>query len=169
MRIFLTGFMGSGKTYLGKLWAEDGGLSFYDLDALIEEEERMAIPKIFEVYGEDYFREKEAAVLRNTDRFENCIIACGGGTPCFFDNAEWMKRNGKVIFLNESAENIFHHIINDTGHRPLLPVDVEELQTFIRNKYSERMSFYKQADLVLEPGQLNRNAFNELFKNLNNA
>ena len=169
MRIFLTGFMGSGKTYLGKIWAEDAGLSFYDLDNLIEEEERMTVAKIFEVYGESYFREREAAVLRNTDRFENCIIACGGGTPCFFDNADWMKRNGKTVFLNESPENIFHHLINDKSGRPLLPLNREELRSFIKEKTRERMSFYSNADITIEPEHLNRNGFNDILKILNNA
>ncbi len=169
MRIFLTGFMGSGKTYLGKIWADDAGLSFFDLDALIEGEERMTIPTIFEVYGESYFREKEAAVLRNTDRFENCIIACGGGTPCFFDNAEWMKKNGKVVFLNESQDNIFHHLINDKRGRPLLPLNAEDLRSFIKERSNERMIFYRNADIIIEPQQLNRNGFNEILKILNNA
>ncbi len=83
MRIFLTGFMGAGKSFLGKLWAEDNDMAFYDLDTLIEEEERTSIDKIFAEKGEGYFREREAAILRNTERFENAIIACGGGVPCF--------------------------------------------------------------------------------------
>ena len=70
--------MGAGKSFLGKLWGEMHAIPFYDLDTLIEEEERKTVTNIFEVFGEDYFREREAAVLRNTDRFENCIIACGG-------------------------------------------------------------------------------------------
>jgi shikimate kinase len=75
MRIFLVGFMGVGKSFLGRLWAEDNNFPFYDLDTLIEEEERATIDKIFAEKGEAYFREREAAVLRNTERFENAIIA----------------------------------------------------------------------------------------------
>jgi shikimate kinase len=120
MRIFLIGFMGAGKSYLGKQWAEDNGMLFYDLDTLIEIEERKTIEKIFSENSEAYFRELEAAVLRNTERFDNAIIACGGGAACFFDNMHWMNKNGVTVFLNETIENIFHHLINDKKQRPLL-------------------------------------------------
>lgn len=160
MRIFLIGFMASGKSFLGRLWADDNNMPFYDLDLLIEEEERMSVEKIFSTYGEDYFREKEAAVLRNTDRFENAIIACGGGTPCFFDNMQWMNKNGLTVFLNESIEQIYHHIKNDKKIRPLITAqDGTDLQEFIKNKLSERTPVYNECKLILNPHQLNRNGF----------
>ena len=160
MRIFLIGFMGSGKSFLGELWAEDHNMPFYDLDILIEEEERMHVDKIFSTYGEDYFREKEAAVLRNIDRFENAIIACGGGTPCYFDNMHWMNKNGLTVFLNESTEQIYHHIKNDKKIRPLLLTQkATDLQEFIENKLSERISVYKECKIILNAEQLNRNGF----------
>jgi shikimate kinase len=169
MRIFLTGFPGSGKTYLGKLWAEDNGLFFYDLDTLIEEEERMRIDKIFAEYGEDYFREKEAAVLRNTDRFDNCIIACGGGTPCFFDNAAWMKKNGILVFLNETSENLFHHLVNDKKDRPLVPKTAVELQQYIKEKPADRLTFYRESHITINPENLNRNGFHFITQYLKHA
>ena len=166
MRIFLTGLPGSGKTYLGKLWADDNGLSFYDLDELIEQEERMTIEKIFAVYGEDYFREKEAAVLRNTDRFENCIVACGGGTPCFFDNMEWMNRNGITVFLDEDRENVMHHLLNDKKIRPLLQGrNTAELREYLFIQSMERFSFYNRCQITLLPAQLNRAGFDHIIKN----
>lgn len=167
MRIFLNGFMGAGKSFLGKLWAEDNGLPFYDLDRLIEEEERMSIEKIFLTYGENYFREKEAAVLRNTDRFTKCVIACGGGTPCFFDNILWMNKNGITVFLDEAPENIYHHIINDKQCRPLLKATpTETLMSLISEKLTERLPYYGQCKITLHPGQLNRNGFAEIRKNI---
>lgn len=169
MRIFLTGFPGSGKTFLGKLWAEDNRLSFYDLDRLIEEEERMSIERIFAEKGEAYFREKEAAVLRNTDRFDNCIIACGGGTPCFFDNADWMKRNGIMVFLAETPDHIFHHLINDKLHRPLVPRDAENLHRYIKEGSAERLSFYLKSSVTIFPENLNRNGFNFILQNMPDA
>lgn len=157
--------MGSGKSFLGKLWAEDNAIPFYDLDLLIEEEERMTIEKIFSTYGEDYFREKEAAVLRNTDRFEKGIIACGGGTPCYFDNMQWMNKNGITVFLNETANQIYHHIINDKKVRPLIQSqDQTTLLTFIENKLEVRKPFYEECQLILNPDQLNRNGFREIEK-----
>lgn len=167
MRIYLTGFMGAGKTFLGKLWAEDNSLSFFDLDLLIEDEERMSVEKIFSTYGEDYFREKEAAVLRNTDRFDDCIIACGGGTPCFFDNMQWMNKTGVTVFLNESPENIFHHIINEKKMRPLLKSQTaESLPVFIEEKLNERIPFYSQSKISLPSEHLNRNGFNFILNQI---
>ena len=167
MRIYLTGFMGAGKTFLGKLWAEDNSLSFFDLDLLIEDEERMSVEKIFSTYGEDYFREKEAAVLRNTDRFDDCIIACGGGTPCFFDNMKWMNKTGVTVFLNESPENIFHHIINEKKMRPLLKSQTaESLPVFIEEKLNERIPFYSQSKISLPAEHLNRNGFNFILNQI---
>ena len=160
MRIFLIGFMGAGKSFLGKLWADDNDMPFYDVDTLIEEEERMRISKIFSTFCEAYFREKEAAVLRNTDRFENAIIACGGGAPCYFDNMQWMNKNGITVFLNETEEQIYHHIKNDKKSRPLITSqDQNGLQDFIKNKLLERKPFYNQCQLILNPDQLNRNGF----------
>ena len=167
MRIYLTGFMGAGKTFLGKLWAEDNSLIFFDLDLLIEDEERMSVEKIFSTYGEDYFREKEAAVLRNTDRFDDCIIACGGGTPCFFDNMQWMNKTGVTVFLNENTENIFHHIINEKMMRPLLKSQTaESLPVFIEEKLNERIPFYSQSKISLPSEHLNRNGFNFILNQI---
>lgn len=167
MRIYLTGFMGAGKTYLGKLWAEDNCLSFFDLDLLIEEEERMSTEQIFSTYSEDYFREKEAAVLRNTDRSDNCIIACGGGTPCFFDNMKWMNKTGVTVFLNESPENIYHHVINEKKMRPLLKFQTSEsLPAFIGEKLNERLPVYRQSMVTLSPEYLNRNGFTFILKHI---
>ena len=160
MRIFLIGFMGCGKSFLGKLWAKENTIPFYDLDTLIEDEERMSIEKIFSVYGEVYFREKEAAILRNTDRFENCIIACGGGAPCYFDNMQWMNKNGTTVFLNETEERIFSNIISDKKVRPLIASqDKTTLRIFIKNKLSERKPFYEKCRIILNPDQLNINGF----------
>ncbi len=159
--------MGSGKSYLGKLWAEDNSLNFYDLDTLIEEEERMSVEKIFSTYGESYFREKEAAILRNTDRFENCIVACGGGTPCFFDNMEWMNKTGTTVYLKQEPGNIYHHLINDKKVRPLINSETPgSLQNLISKKLTERSPFYEKSEIILSPEQLNRNGFNLVINHL---
>jgi shikimate kinase len=166
MRYFIIGFMGSGKTHLGGLWAAKHGLTFYDLDALIEEEERMPVAEIFKQRGEDYFREKEAAILRNTDRFHDCIIACGGGTPCFYDNIDWMNRNGVTIFLDAGVEDMYTHIMHEKALRPLLPdTDKEGLKNFIRLKKSERLHFYEQAQIILQDEDLTPEGFNTIIEN----
>ncbi len=168
MRIFLIGFMGAGKSFLGKLWGEKHSIAFYDLDTLIEEEERKTIENIFKIFGEDYFREREAAVLRNTDRFEDCIIACGGGTPCFFDNMQWMNKNGVTIFLNESESNIYDRLKKDSTVRPLINnQDDEVLKLFIKNKLGSRIAFYNQSQLILQRHQLNKDGFLIVSKYIN--
>ena len=160
--------MGAGKSFLGKLWSEMHAIPFYDLDTLIEEEERKTVENIFEVFGEDYFREREAAVLRNTDRFENCIIACGGGTPCFFDNMHWMNKTGVTVFLNETERNIYDHLKKDNKVRPLINnQDEETLQLFIKNKLQSRIAFYNQSRIVLQSHQLNKEGFLIISKYIN--
>ena len=160
MKIFLVGFMGSGKSFLGKLWGEKYSIPFYDLDTLIEEEERKTVEQIFEVFGEDYFREREAAVLRNTDRFENCIIACGGGAPCFFDNMQWMNKNGVTVFLNEDEEIICNNLRTDKKVRPVLnSPDEETLEKVIHLKLKSRMDFYNQSHIILQTEDLNKEGF----------
>lgn len=168
MRIFLIGFMGAGKSFLGKIWGEVHSIPFYDLDKLIEDEERITVENIFATFGEDYFREREAAVLRNTDRFENCIIACGGGTPCYFDNMQWMNKNGATVFLNESEINIYNHLKNDKKIRPLIiSQDDKSLQAFIKNKLQQRIPFYNECRLVLTSDQLNKDGFAVIEKYIN--
>ena len=160
--------MGAGKSFLGKMWSETHAIPFYDLDTLIEEEERKTVENIFEIFGEDYFREREAAVLRNTDRFENCIIACGGGTPCFFDNMHWMNKTGVTVFLNETESNIFKHLNPDDKVRPLISnQDEETLKLFIKNKIQSRIAFYNQSQLVLQSHQLNKEGFLIISKYIN--
>jgi shikimate kinase len=160
MRIFIVGFMGCGKSYLGQLWAAENKLSFYDLDKLIEEEVGMPITTIFEKNGETFFRETESKLLKKTSSLHNCIIACGGGTACFFDNMEWMKNNGTVVFLNETIDKILSNIENDKQVRPLmLNLSLESKKQFIEQKLEERMPFYKQSHLTLLSENLHKNAF----------
>ena len=168
MKIFLIGFMGAGKSFFGEWWGKAHSIPFFDLDKLIEEEERTTVENIFSTFGEDYFREREAAVLRNTDRFEKCIIACGGGTPCYFDNMHWMNKNGVTVFLNESEINIYNHLKNDKKIRPLIiEQDEKTLKQFIRNKLEERNSFYNECRLVFTGDQLNKDGFAVIQKYIN--
>src|SRR5688572_14636881 len=97
LRIFLIGFMGAGKTYWGKQLAEHWDLPYYDLDEVIVAEEEMAVSDIFSTKGEDYFRERESAILRGLVKQERFLISCGGGTPCFQDNMDFMNENGTTI------------------------------------------------------------------------
>lgn len=150
MRIFLVGFMGCGKSYTGKRLADLLAYSFIDLDDLIEEIEGKSIVQIFEEKGEDYFRNVEKEVLRSLTNQENIVIACGGGVPCFHQNMEWMKNNGKTIYLSLPPAILENRLAKEATHRPLIKdlTAKGELLSFIENKVSERNEFYQKADFI---------------------
>lgn len=150
-RIFLIGFMGTGKTHWGRLWAARHRYIFLDLDEEIEAAEQSSVVDIFEKRGEDYFRQKEAIMLRSMDRYNNAIIACGGGTPCFFDNITWMKDNGTMALLDATPHFILKNILAQDGKRPLVKnLNEAELIFYIEQKLKERKIFYEQAQLTLD-------------------
>jgi shikimate kinase len=151
MRIFLIGFMGSGKTHWGTRIAEKLQIPFYDLDAVIVNNEGMNISEIFVNKGEEYFRYIEKQTLEDlTTREENFVLSAGGGTPCFFNNIDFMKRNGKVLWLNTSLEALNQRLIKEKMSRPLLKGITEMgLRAYIIRKLSERKMYYEQADLMV--------------------
>ena len=100
IRIFLLGYMGAGKTTLGKAFARAMGLTFVDLDWYIEERFHKTVGQIFRERGENGFREVEKRMLHEVGDFENVVISVGGGTPCFFDNMDYMNEIGKAVFLD---------------------------------------------------------------------
>ena len=143
--------MGSGKTHWGRLLSKKLGLAFYDLDTVIVEQEKKPVADIFSENGEEYFRYKETEALeRITDGEDGFILSCGGGTPCFFNNIEFMKRNGKVIWLNTSVEVLQHRLVKERKSRPLIrAVDEADLTRYIIRKLSERRMYYQQADVMV--------------------
>ncbi len=151
MRIFLIGFMGSGKTHWGTRIAEKLQVPFYDLDAVIVNSEGMSISEIFANKGEEYFRYMEKQTLEDlVTREENFVLSAGGGTPCFFNNIEFMKRNGKVLWLNTSLEALNQRLLKEKVSRPLLRTISEAgLRAYIIRKLSERKIYYEQADLMV--------------------
>jgi shikimate kinase len=164
LKIFLVGFMGSGKSHWGKIWAKRENLSFFDLDTKIEKAFRMKITDIFERKGEDKFRELERYHLRKFENKKNFLLACGGGTPCFSDNLDWMKSQGKVFYLKAEPEYILDKVINETEQRPVLKkINPAELLFFIQKKLIEREPFYSQADFILNVEDLNENSLSAIF------
>jgi shikimate kinase len=163
MKIFLIGFMGSGKTYWGKLWAAASGLQFFDLDDVIEQEEKKTIAEIFEQKGEFYFRQKETDILKTFSQKDNCIIACGGGTPCFNNNIQWMNDNGTVVYLLATATDIMNRVITEQEKRPLLKdLSPEALFVFIENKLKDRASFYNKAKVILPVAAITTDTINTI-------
>jgi shikimate kinase len=154
-KIFLLGFMGSGKSYWGRIWAQHAGLQFADLDALIEKEEGMSVAGLFEQKGEAYFRERERALLHAYAGKENFILSCGGGTPCFNNNIHWMNEHGHTVYLQATPEYIYEKIAGEKDKRPLLKnVPEAELLSFIGQKLQERSPFYEKATLKLPAATL---------------
>lgn len=151
MKIFLIGFMGSGKTHWGKLLSAKLHLPFRDLDTVIVEKEGKSVSDIFATSGEEYFRYQEKEVLEElVQDEESFILSCGGGTPCFFNNIEFMKKNGKVIWLNTSIEVLKERLLKERVTRPLIrEIDDAELKRYIIRKLSERRMYYEQAHVMV--------------------
>lgn len=143
--------MGCGKTHWGKLLSEKVQIPFFDLDSLIEEREDKSIAEIFAEMGEEYFRMLEKDVLYLvTESHETFVLACGGGTPCFFNNIDYMKRKGTTVWINCSTDSLHQRLIKEKDKRPLIrSIPDEKLKSFIRKKYSDRKIFYQQATVIL--------------------
>ncbi len=147
--------MGAGKTTVGKELARELGLSFYDLDWYIENRMRKTIKDIFDERGEEGFRKIEHNMLHEIAEFENVVISCGGGTPCFFDNMEYLNQQGQTIYLKAAPEVLLNHLKMGKGVRPLLlgKSETEALQ-FIQEQLAERETFYNQAKYILNVNQM---------------
>jgi shikimate kinase len=148
-RIFIVGYMGSGKTTIGKRLAESLSLSFVDLDAYIENKYRKTVPALFAEKGEDGFRKIESQSLREVAEFEDVVISTGGGTPCFFDNMEVMNRAGVTIYLKVDPEHLAFHLLASKTVRPLIAgKPEEELVPFITEHLARRECYYRKAQIV---------------------
>ena len=149
-RIIIIGYMGAGKTTVGKCLAKELNMDFYDLDWYIESRMRKTVKQIFDEYGEDGFRKIEHNMLHEVAEFENVIISCGGGTPCFFDNIEYMKQQGETVFLKASPEVLYGHLKMGKTVRPLLLNKTpEEVKIFINEQLEKRNPYYSQAKYTL--------------------
>lgn len=149
--VFLLGFMGSGKTHWGKRLAEHLDWSFTDLDQYIEQQENMSVANLFENHGEAGFRRIERYYLNHFAIHRNLVLSCGGGTPCFLDNMDWMLRQGFTVYLEASPEFLKQRLEDETSHRPLLKgLEGEALLEFITNKLEERKPCYQRAHLIVD-------------------
>jgi shikimate kinase len=148
-RIFLIGYMGSGKTSIGMKLADKLGFSFVDMDHMIEEKYLKTVSQIFAESGQDRFREIEKDVLHEVSEFDNVIIATGGGAPCFFDNIDYMNAHGLTVYLHLTAQQLAERLESSrTGKRPLLADRKgDELRQFITESLLQREVFYLKATL----------------------
>ncbi len=149
MLIFLIGFMGSGKSTTGKLLAARLKYRFADLDDLIGQRENMPITQIFASRGEDYFRIAESAALKSMLAYDNMVVACGGGTPCFFDNMQQMKSSGLTIYLKVSSDILADRLSAGGSGRPLVAgMTGENLNNHLKKLLAGRESWYRQSDII---------------------
>ena len=165
MRIFLTGFMGSGKSYTGKRLANLMQLPYFDLDAEIESGEKMSVSEIFTQKGEAHFRGLERKYLEQIVlRHSKVIVSTGGGTPCFSGNDEFMLDNGMVIFLDTDYNVLAARLQKELEHRPLLNgKSILELEEFITKKVEARLPYYLNCHVVYEQRKNDVDIAGELF------
>ncbi len=150
-RIIIIGYMGAGKTTVGKALSKELNIPFYDLDWYIESRMRKTVPQIFAERGEEGFRKIEHNMLHEVAEFEDVIISCGGGTPCFYDNMEYMNAQGDTVYLKASPEVLYGHLKIGKTERPLLKNKTpEEMQEYIREQLDKREEYYLQAKHVLD-------------------
>lgn len=151
MRIFLIGFMGCGKSTMGRALSASLNLMFIDLDTFLEERYFKSIPQIFAEEGEESFRRKERKVLEEVAAFDNAIVATGGGAPCFFDNMELMNNSGFCIFLDVEIDSLVTRLLRAKTERPLIKgKSPDELRLFIEGMMQKRRPFYEKARYILK-------------------
>lgn len=150
--VYLVGFMGAGKTTFGKNLAKKLAIPFYDLDQLIVEGVGCSLNDYFLLHGESKFREVEREFLLRTKDLPTCVLSTGGGTPCFFNNMEWMNANGITVFLSVSEGVLMNRLLKNPHKRPLLKgKSEEELRNFITQILPRRTKFYNQAHISFDP------------------
>lgn len=150
--IFIIGYMASGKTTFGRALGRALGREFIDLDFYIEQRFRTTVSQIFAERGEEGFRKIESNMLREVGEFERTVIACGGGTPCFFDNMDFMLSHGTVVFLEASPQRIVERIVVNNSRRPLMAgKNRSEIAETVDRGLAQRMPYYTRAHII-HPG-----------------
>ncbi len=165
MRIFLIGFMGCGKSTMGRTLALSLNMTFIDLDTFLEEKYFRTIPQIFAEEGEANFRLKERKVLEEVAAFDDVIVATGGGAPCFFDNVDLMNNSGLCFFLDVATSSLVSRLITAKTERPLIKgKSPEELHGFIEEMMEKRRPFYEKARYILKGIEIRADQVIELIK-----
>jgi len=151
MNIYLVGYMGTGKTTVGKLLAKKLRRSFIDVDEFIENRYRKTIAAIFEEKGEAGFRKIEHRALQEISSFENIVVSTGGGLPCFFDNMDLLNQTGITVYLRASVDELFDRLSADMQKRPLVKgKNADELRNFIETNLKKREPFYNQSHFIFD-------------------
>ena len=166
-KIFLLGFMGSGKSTTGKKLALHLNWSFIDLDEKIEQTTGMEIRDIFSEKGEAFFRKIESDTLQGMASESNAVISTGGGTPCFGDNMDFMLRTGLTVYLRMTPARLKSRLAGTSEHRPLLKdIGKDGLQEYITAKLAEREKWYSRAEIIVDGFNTDFSALYTLVKKL---
>ena len=169
MIIFLIGYMGCGKSTKAKQLAHRFDCPVIDLDAEIVSRTGKTIAEYFEAFGESDFRDYESETLKTHQYPENCVVATGGGLPCFFDNMDWMNANGITVYLQMEPAQLVSRLQN-RHKRPLIKdLDDEQLLEFINLKLAERNPFYTQAKVIVNAFDLDAEKLEEAIKEQRNS
>jgi shikimate kinase len=182
MIVFLIGFMGSGKSFYAKGLSEYLHVPFVDLDQFIEKEQAISISEIFEKMGESAFRTIESIAIKQVyedlvDRTTETqqkndilgVISCGGGTPCFNGNMDWMNKHGLTVWINPAEEIIWERLIKEPKTRPLVASLTEDaLKEFIHQKLLERKPYYEKAQSVINQPDVTISEFVNIIQNAKN-
>jgi len=165
-RIYLVGFMGAGKSTVGKKLAAVLNYQFLDLDDDFEESYKINISSFFKKYDENLFRKLEYQKLLSSLSRQNTVISTGGGTPCFFDSMDIMNANGITVYLKMSPEGIASRLKTAKKKRPLVQsMKDDELLEFIKNKLEERKGFYEKATITINAINLSLRQLSEQIQN----
>ena len=169
MRIFLVGFMFSGKSTVGKLLAKSMGYEHIDTDHMFESLYNISINDFFEKYGQDLFRELERKLLLTLIEKDNIVISTGGGLPCFHNNMELIKQNGISIHINMSFKSIIHRQKKSKKNRPLLKnKSQEEIEIFLQDLLAKRIDIYNQSNIIIKGEDLSIKELKEKILTLSN-
>lgn len=156
MKIFLTGYMGSGKSLIGKKLAKSLDYSYVDLDEQIEVIEGTRINSIFNDKGELYFRKLENKILMDIlEENSNMVVSLGGGTPCYGDNFEEIQNAGKTVYLKATVQELTDRLFPEKIYRPVIShlETKEDLEEFVRKHLFERAFYYNQSDIIINVDQ----------------
>lgn len=164
------GFMGAGKTTLGKALAAHLGVSFIDLDQYIESRYMKSVSQIFATRGEQGFREIESRLLREVGEFDNVIVSCGGSTPLIGDNMDYMLSQGQTVYLKCSNETLLSRLKAARSQRPLIASKTdEELALYIESETKRREPGYLRAQYICPGDRLeSRDQISETIEYIEN-
>ena len=167
MRIFLLGFMGSGKSTIGKKLANKMNLKFVDLDGFIEAEMDCSVEDAFALQGEKYFREQEEKALIKMSNQDDFVVALGGGTPCFASNFSVIKSTGISVYLKIAKVDLYNRLAANRGKRPLLySLNENELEAYISSTLDVREEYYNKADIVISAKDFNAERYGMLIEEI---